>query len=288
MKYLDLTGLTRFWQDIKPVNYTVTLNADGTVNTVDSGLTYATVKAALNSGTRGYYLDVVFGELRFSVKALENSDTENDGDILFIGTYISSDSTIRLALFSLTSSDALTVNHVFLESWNFKVQDVIAYANNTLTYPSTKAVYDQFQRKPVVIWEVADASEGLTGLNTNLSTSYAWQLQNLDMTPYKFVRAYFKAGRKTGKGSADSSIVPSAIIDISLDDRAAQSTMGYFIASHVGQNPNDANRLALTTVAINGAKTAFAVVRQTSLYGTAATSNTDVYAYCFKLEGYYD
>ena len=61
-----------------------------------------------------------------------------------------------------------------------------------------------------------------------------------------------------------------------------------FIASSVVQNPNDPNRLGILTCAVSADKTKFAVVRATTLYGTAATSNTDAYPCVFKIEGYYD
>lgn len=147
----------------------------------------------------------------------------------------------------------------------------------------------EYQRKPVTVWEVADVTRGLIALNTNLSSSLSWQLTDLDLTPYKRIKVYAKAGRKTGTGSADSSIVPAAIIEMLLDDRAKETvSQDVFIGSTVVQNPNDANRLGLLTCVVSADKTKFAVIRATSLYGTAATSNTDTYQYVFLIEGYYD
>lgn len=147
----------------------------------------------------------------------------------------------------------------------------------------------EFQRKPVTVWEVQDVSQGLLALNTNISSSLAWQLTDLDLTPFVRIKIYVKAGRKTGSLSADSSITPASIIEMSLDDRAKETvSQNAFIGSSVVQNPNDPNRLGLITCAVSGDKTKFAVLRATSLYGTAATSNTDCYQYVFKIEGYYD
>ena len=76
---------------------------------------------------------------------------------------------------------------------------------------------------------------------------------------------------------------------MSLDDRAKETvSQNVFIASSVVQNPNDPNRLGILTCAVSADKTKFAVVRATTLYGTAATSNTDAYPCVFKIEGYYD
>ena len=147
----------------------------------------------------------------------------------------------------------------------------------------------EYQRKPVTVWEVQDVSQGLLALNTNISSSLAWQLTDLDLTPFARIKIYVKAGRKTGVGAADSSIAPASIIEMSMDDRAKETvTQNAFLGSSVVQNPNDPNRLGLITCAVSGDKTKFAVLRATTLYGTAATNNTDAYPYVFLIEGYYD
>lgn len=147
----------------------------------------------------------------------------------------------------------------------------------------------EFQRKPVVVWEVQDALQGLLALNTNISSSIAWQLTGLNLSPFKRIKIYVRAGRKTGVTAQDSSITPAAVIEMLLDDRAKETvSQNVFIGSSVVQNPNDPNRLGLLTCAVSGDKTKFAVLRATTLYGTAATSNTDAYPYVFLIEGYYD
>lgn len=268
--------------------YLTFLNSDGTIDTVTSSLTYSAVKSALTNPTAGAYLDIVLGTSRFYVKAVQDMDT-NNGPIKFVGPYIGSDNTLRMAVFTLASDDTLTPGHIFVENWNFKVQDVVANAQNNLTYPSTAAVYNQFRRKPVTVWEVENASQGLLALNTNITANLAWQLTNLDLTPYSRIKIFAKAGRKTGATAADSSITPAVILEMSLDDRAKETvSQNVFIGSILFQNPNDANRLGALTCAVSADKTKFAVTRATSLYGTAATSNTDTYQYVFKIEGFYD
>ena len=63
---------------------------------------------------------------------------------------------------------------------------------------------------------------------------------------------------------------------------------GNYVGSIVTQKPNDNNRLATLTCAVSADKTSFVVLRQTNLYGTAATNNNDVNANVFMIEGYYD
>jgi len=108
------------------------------------------------------------------------------------------------------------------------------------------------------------------------------------MSPYKRIKIYTKAGKKTSGVGQDASNTPAVVLEMSLDDRAAGPTGGHFMGSAVGQKPNDTNRLFTVTCAVSADKTSFAVLRMTTLYGTAATANGDCNGYVFKIEGYYD
>lgn len=55
--------------------------------------------------------------------------------------------------------------------------------------------------------------------------------------------------------------------------------------SKIGRGTTPTNTL---TCAVSADKTKFAVLRQTSLYGTAATTNNDIGASVVLIEGYYD
>lgn len=146
-----------------------------------------------------------------------------------------------------------------------------------------------FQRKPVVVWEETTPANYLVGIQADLSASPAWQLTDLDMTPYKRIKIYSCAGKKSSGIGTDASTTPAMILEMSLDSRAAISDYGNnFVGSVIAQKPNDANRLATLTCAVSADKTKFVVLRQTNLYGTGATSNNDVNANVFLIEGYYD
>ena len=242
---------------VEPPFYNVTLNADGTVNTFDSALTYSAASASVLNG-KPKKLIVTWGNSLFTADADEKLSGAN-GDVKFIAD-CEHDGIQRHMIFTLTSANALQTTLI-----------------------------ETYSRVPATVWEVADVTQGLIALNTNISSSLAWQLTNLNLSPFKRIKVYAKAGRKTGAMAADSSIVPAAIIEMLLDDRAKETvSQNVFIGSAVVQNPNDSNRLGLLTCAVSADKTKFAVVRATSLYGTAATSNTDCYQYVFKIEGYYD
>ncbi len=240
-----------------PVNYySVTLNANGTVNTKDSSLSWTTISARMSNESYTDYLLVTWGNSLFTAEAVE---TLSNDDIKFIAD-VEHDGIQRHMVFTLDGDNILTTTAI-----------------------------ETYSLRPVTVWEVADVTQGLIALNTNISSSLAWQLTGLNLSPFKRIKVYAKAGRKTGATAADSSIVPAVIIEMLLDDRAKETvSQNVFIGSAVVQNPNDPNRLGMLTCAVSGDKTKFAVLRATSLYGTAATSNTDTYQYVFKIEGYYD
>ena len=286
MKYLDFIGLSYFWNKIKPISFPVTLTSAGAVDSYSSALTYDGVLDEL--GKRDIFLDVTFGDTITKIPVVEDTGTVQ-GLIVFMGTIRLADGTLMDTVFLLDANDNLTNLITTRENALLKTADVATWATSNFHYPTTKGVWDTFQRKPVTVWEVANVSQGLLALNTGISSNLAWQLTNLDLSPYKRIKIYAKAGRKTGSVSADSSIVPAFVLEMLLDDRAKETvTQNVFLGSALVQNPNDANRLGTLTCAVSADKTKFAVLRQTSIYGTAATSNTDTYEYVFKIEGYYD
>jgi len=119
----------------------------------------------------------------------------------------------------------------------------------------------------------------------DISANPNWQLTGLDLTPFKRIKVY----AKSGKGSTSAGTTGQMMVEMLLDDRCKVTAYGgHFVGSVLSQKPNDANRYASLTVAVSADKTSFAVLRQTSLYGTAATTNNDIGANVFLIEGYYD
>lgn len=268
---------------LHPDIYLCALKNDGTIDTYSSALDYNKVKSELTNRTVDVYLDVIYGNTRFFAKANQDLNT-NTGPILFFGNYFDAgDNTQRLIMFALNSNNTLDVYHMFLETQNNKVQSVVANSTSTKNYPSTKAVFDEFQRKPVVVWETD--SNFLNAIQADISENPAWQLTGLDMTPFKRIKIYSKAG----KGRTTAGATGGMILEMSLDSRAGFADYGgNFVGSVLVQKPNDANRYASLTCAVSADKTKFVVLRQTSLYGTAATTNNDIGADVYKIEGYFD
>ena len=183
----------------------------------------------------------------------------------------------------------VTLQQQELEILSNKVQSVVSNSTSTTYYPTTKAVFDEFQRKPVVVWQETTPANYLLAIQADLSASPAWQLTNLDLTPFKRIKIYSCAGRKSSGVGQDASTTPAMVLEMDLDPRAAIAEYGgNYCGSTYGQKPNDANRFATLTCAVSADKTSFVVLRQTNIYGTAATSNNDANANVFMIEGYYD
>lgn len=268
-----------------PTYHLVFLNADGTVDTHASTLVYATVLSNLSNPMKSDYLDVFWGDARFYAKCIETVEI-NTGDLKFFAE-IEYQGMQRYMVFTLTPQGVLsTTNIVTYESVHNKAQSVTANSADTEKYPSTAAVFNEFQRKPVVVWEVTDTSQGLNALQVNISASgVAWQLTGLDLTPYKRIKIYSKGGQ----GSTNAGTTGAMVLEMSLDPRMAITSQGgHYVGSVLSQKPNDSNRYASLTCAVSADKTSFAVLRQTSLYGTAATTNNDIGASVVMIEGYYD
>lgn len=282
--YMDRTGTLQTGTAPVTLIYNVTLNASGDVSYADPTLTYSGVSAALAAGDN-VLLRAAFEGSQIYAPAMQDVSS---GPIKFVTEYIGSDGQLRSVEMSLTAQDVLTAAHRQIEIWYYKVQDIVANRTNTLTYPSTKAVYDQFQRKPVEVWRAADAASALKGIQSDLSANPSWQLTGLDMTPYRRIKIHAKCGQGTGI-SAGNSTTAAMVLEMLLDSGAAIAEYnGNFCGSVIAQKPNNDNRIATLTCAVSADKTSFAVLRQTNLYGTAATNNNDVNANVFLIEGYYD
>lgn len=262
--------------------YLVGLDSSGNINDVTSTLTYDVVKSEINNRTKNVYLDILWEPSRCYVKAVEDADT-NNGPIQFIGD-IHRASVWRHVEFNLYPNDTLTVSMQVPELQVNKVTDIVANSTSNVLYPTTSAVYSQFVRKPVTVWET-DGTTGLLAIGADVAQTIAWQVTNLDLSPYKILKFFFSAG-----GTSANFVSPAVIIEVHLDSRAthASYTYGHFVGSDVAQYPNDRNRTYGVTVVVSSDKTSFAILRQTSLYGTAASSAADGQRYLYLVEGWYD
>ena len=193
-------------------------------------------------------------------------------------TYNPQTKTITISKFNGSSS---SIDLSVYETTDNKVTSISAQSTDN-EYPSAKCVYDNIRKKPVVVWEATTSSEGILAREADISASPNWHLTGLDMTPFRYVEIYIKAG-----GSANTSYTPSIVVPIDLSD-INKSSFGHFLGSAVVQGPNDRNRLLAVSVAVSEDKTKVVFSRCTSLYGTAATDANNNGRIMYKIIGYYD
>lgn len=215
---------------------------------------------------------------------------DNSSNKIFVGgdcfssdvkdaTYNSSTNTLTI---TKCDNTVITVSFSGYESASNKVT-TLSDASTDVQYPSAKCVYDSVRLKPVVVWEAQTVSQGYLATETNIAQSMNnWQLTNLDLSEFKTVEVYIRAG-----GDRDIAYTPSIVIEIDLDDMN-KSPFGHFLGSDVVQAPNDRNRLLAVSVAISEDKTKVLFNRCTSLYGTAVTEANNNGRVMYKIIGYYD
>lgn len=186
-------------------------------------------------------------------------------------------------ILSITKFDGtnVTLNFSTFESTGNKVTTLSSASTDT-QYPSAKCVYDSIGKKPVVVWEATTTAQGILAREADISATPNWHLTGLDMTPFRYVEIYIKAG-----GNDNMSYTPSIVVPIDLSN-INKSSFGHFLGSAVVQAPNDRNRLLAVSVAVSEDKTSVVFSRCTSLYGTAATDANNNGRIMYKIVGYYD
>lgn len=184
---------------------------------------------------------------------------------------------------SITKLDgtSITLNFSSYETVSNKVTS-LSFLSTDTEYPSAKCVWDNIRLKPVVLWEAQTTAQGILATESDISASPNWQITNLDMTPFKYVELYIRAG-----GSANINYTPGVVVTIDLST-INKSTFGHFLGSAVVQEPNDRNRLLAVSAAVSEDKTSIIFNRCTSLYGTAATDANNNGRILYKVVGYYD
>ena len=275
---------------VVPTYHLVELNTDWSVKTKASTLTYATVSSNLTNPREADYLDIIKETstgsnvfIRFHVPCV-GIDEVNSGNIIFSASIFINNNQLNISFMLDTQSTLSTVAVIQTpESAVNKVNSIVNYSTSTLNYPSTKAVYDEYQRKPVTVWQHQSEGTPIKALNVNIAASLNWQITDLDLTQYKRLKFYV-----TG-GVSSNNISPHVVLEMSLDDSSNSSdTYNHYTASGVYQYLNNDNRLYTVTMCVKSDKTSVCFLRQTSLYGTAGTSAADDSRHLYKIEGYFD
>ena len=183
----------------------------------------------------------------------------------------------------VTSGDNLKVLQVIDGEWDVVVPMVV-YSGST-TPPSELGqdgdIYLQTTdalRAPDVIYQT-DGTTGLLGHNANTLDGH-WQLEDLDLSSYKYLRCYFAAGTATG-----DSRTPAIIVEIPLDTAAIGPT-GY-LGSGLVSMPFNRNRQYFASCAVDSTKTKFQVVHQNTIWDVTTSDANNSGRYCYKIEGWY-
>ena len=256
-----------------PMVFHAELNPDGTINTLDA--TYVEILHAMNSGK-----DVLL-KATWQGETIHMSLGEWKAE--FTPPYFSFYGMVRNGLEVLEFFIHVGENgqHTFSDVRTYqmkdeKVQSVIANGSNQATYPSTFAIFNEFQRKPDIIYSSDTGFEA-----TNDGVDGTWFLTGLDLSKYKRLKFYVKA-----YGTSNDNYTPSHIVEMHLDERA-KSYKDAYTAGHASQNPNNRNRIHFVSFAVSGDKTSIQFIHAMSLYGTAGTDSSGGRV-CYLIEGYYD
>ena len=144
----------------------------------------------------------------------------------------------------------------------------------------------RYYKAPVVVYET-DGTSGLLGENklNNIDIS-VWDLENLNLSGFSFLKCYVKEPNEPYTGN---SLSPSLIFDIDLDSRSLSNASGtkIFLGGGSSIYPNDRNRIFTCLACVDETKTKFKFLREQSLYGTAVDLTTNNGKYLYKIEGWY-
>ena len=291
------TDVSAFDNDVgylKQNYYSVVLNPDGTVNTYSQELNYQTIKNNLQDSKINDILEIMWVTTKFNIQAIE----ETDGDIKFIGD-IEFDGIQRRMVFTLNSNNQLTTT---LITTNEIVSNKRTSVVNNLSdnyYPSTNAVYNEFQRKPVLIYDKVDKlhvpgtitagtddNNGLLNQNQGEGTTrtiQSWNITGMNLSEFKRIRVVYSRNDGTSAVTGEFFIPLDAdyITDGNLNAYVNGASLPYYAVR---------TRLVGINCAISSDKTSFSVTQTISLtattLGMVATTVNDMFV--TKIEGYYD
>ena len=162
-------------------------------------------------------------------------------------------------------------------------------------YALKSYVDETFSRKPVIIYET-DGTTGLLGVNANTLSANNWQLQSLDLTPYSYIKCYFKI---SDFSASSVYLTPAMVVVVPLDEASLSKAVGdaspsgkvpcdMYIGGNTATNPNDPDVHIAMIVAVSNDKTKLQVVQQNSIAGTINGDRNNNGRYLYKIEGYYE
>lgn len=268
----------------------VELDVAGNVLQKASSIVYRDLESRLTDNKYIDYLDVIWPNVtvgedtRFYAQLIGITEV-NTGDLIFSSSLVHQGDAEVIVLFFLSNQDVLTtqiISSKIFEKVSNKKTSITSNSTSNDYYPTTKAVYDEFCRKPVTVWEYTDGTK-IKASNTALSATPTYQITGLDFTPYKRLKFYIAGG------TSNNNITPTVVLEMPLDSHAANSdTFNHYTAGYTTPYLNNDNRLYTVLMCVSSDKTSVFFSYQTSLYGTAGTSAAADSRYLYKIEGLYD
>lgn len=272
---------------VAPIRYMGILEDDGTI-TASSDMKYDSVKSALEKGRMSYiltYRQEVDPQNNHYFILTTNENYFNANAVYFTGIDYIDDNHITYYAIKLNSNNVISTESVDINVDEYekiinKSTDVIVDKESNTKYPTCKTIYDNFQRRDVLIYDKTsklnvggqivsgDSANGLSALGASGSIAdNQWNITGLDLSGFKYIRVIYNRDSANTGSTAEFNIP----LDYSIQNNA------YFVSGGVSPSFGDRNRMNCMQCAVSGDKTKFAVCQTYSLYGTAATTISTIY-----------
>lgn len=123
---------------------------------------------------------------------------------------------------------------------------------------------------------------GFYAINSSALTT--WQIENLDLSNYNFVRFYIKAS-DISFNSSDNFTAPM-YVDVVLDPKSLSSQYQAYLGVTTNLCAGNRNRSFTTIAAVDITKSKVQVLFEVSLWDVSTSSAAANGRYCYKIEGY--
>ena len=206
----------------------------------------------------------------------------------YINSYTETDPTVPSYVKEITESD--------ITYWNGKQNELVSGSNiktinnesvlgsGNITAVSLEYLEENYVHKPDVIYQYETGMTQIYG-QTSGTISSTWDLTNLDLSPYKYIKAFIKGSDNT---NSDTNLTSPIIVTIPLDAGIIAGGATYFTGSGISAGANNHNRMWISFCAVDDTKTKFQLIRTISLYGTTGTDASNSGRYLYRIEGWYD